>query len=205
VLQVNTALSYLVANAAALRIDAGRFVLAGDSAGAQIAAQVAAATSDNAYARSAGLPAALLPGQLRGVVLMCGAYDLTTPVPAGRARRLTDTLLWAYSGKKHYRDDPLFRYASVRAYVTACFPPSLVSAGNGDPLRRQSRLMAAALLERDVPVDALFFDGHQPPVPHEYHLDLPNPAAQLALGRIVAHVSRFTASRAAESAEHASE
>ena len=203
--QVNAALSYLAENAEALHIDAGRFVLAGDSAGAQIAAQVAAATTDPGYARKAGLPAALPASHLRAAVLMCGAYDLTARIPDGPARRVTDTLLWAYSGKKHYRDDPAFGYASVARHVSAAFPPTLISAGNGDPLLRQSQRMAAALTEHEVPVETLFFDGHQPPLPHEYHLDLPAPPAQLALDHIVAHVSRHMAGTVYRRTEHTDE
>jgi hypothetical protein len=81
----------------------------------------------------APLSASLLVSQPRGVVLMCGAYDLTVRISDQRARRVTDTLLWAYSGKKRYSDDPAFAYASVAAHVTADFPPSLISAGNGRP------------------------------------------------------------------------
>jgi acetyl esterase len=203
--QVNAALDYLTGHAAALGIDACRLVLAGDSAGAQIAAQVAAASTDPGYAREAGLHASLRASQLRGVVLMCGAYDLTARIRDGGARRVSDTLLWAYSGKKHYWDDPVFAYASVARHVSAAFPPSLISAGNGDPLLRQSQRMAAALTELDVPVETLFFDGHQPPLPHEYHLDLPRPGAQFALGRIVAHVSRHTADPVYGGTEHPDE
>ena len=203
--QVNAALTFLTGHAAALGIDAGRFVLAGDSAGAQIAAQIAAAATDPEYASKAAVAASLLPSQLRGVVLMCGAYDLTTRTPDARARRVTDTVLWAYSGKKRYWDDPVFGYASVARHVSAAFPPSLISAGNGDPLLRQSQRMAAALTELEVPVETLFFDGHQPPLPHECHLDLPDPAAQLALERIIAHVSRYTAGHVYGGAEHTDE
>lgn len=203
--QVNAALSYLAANGAALNIDTGRLVLAGDSAGAQIAAQVAAATTDPDYAAKAGLPAVLQARQLRAVVLMCGAYDLSARIPAGRARRVTDTVLWAYSGKKSYRADPAFGYASVAAHVTAGFPPSLISAGNGDPLLRQSQLMTAALTQHDVPVESLFFDGYQPPLPHEYHLDLPMPAAQLGLDSIIAHVRWYTGDPIASSSENVDE
>eukprot|EP01031_Cornospumella_fuschlensis_P013681 gene13681-16725_t len=48
--QVNTALAYLQANAKRLHIDSSHFYLAGDSAGAQIAAQVANIGSAPSYA-----------------------------------------------------------------------------------------------------------------------------------------------------------
>jgi hypothetical protein len=79
----------------------------------------------------AGLVAWLLASQLRGVVFMCGAYDLTTRSRDGRAQRVGDTLLWAYSGEKHYWDDPVFARASIARHASAAVPPSVTSAGNG--------------------------------------------------------------------------
>src|SRR3954470_14213465 len=53
--QVSAALAHLVDHADRLGIDPGRVVLAGDSAGAQIAAQVALLVSDAAYASDVGI------------------------------------------------------------------------------------------------------------------------------------------------------
>ena len=52
--QVNAALAYLVRNAVQLRIDPDHLILAGDSAGAQVAAQMANIVSSPGYAESGG-------------------------------------------------------------------------------------------------------------------------------------------------------
>lgn len=54
VLQANEALAFLAANTAKYRIDTARIVLAGDSAGSQIASQLAAVISDPSYGSSVG-------------------------------------------------------------------------------------------------------------------------------------------------------
>src|SRR4051794_20964009 len=59
--QANTALAYIVANAQRFNIDPARIFLAGDSAGAQIAAQTALIISDPDYARRVGIE----PGMTR--------------------------------------------------------------------------------------------------------------------------------------------
>lgn len=70
--QVNDALGWLVAHAAELGIDPDRIVLAGDSAGAQIAAQVANLTTDRGYAEQLGIVARLRPEDIKGVMLLSG-------------------------------------------------------------------------------------------------------------------------------------
>src|SRR6478672_8738734 len=59
--QVAAALDHLVDHADRLGVDPARIVLAGDSAGAQIAAQVALLVTDPAYAADVGIDVALPP------------------------------------------------------------------------------------------------------------------------------------------------
>src|SRR5690606_17409491 len=62
--RVNDALRHLVSHARRLHVDPTRIVLAGDSAGAHIAAQVAAITTVAGYAELVGIEPALAPEQL---------------------------------------------------------------------------------------------------------------------------------------------
>lgn len=192
--QVSAALAWLVEHAPALRIDPARIVLAGDSAGAQIAAQIACAVTDPAYAAAIALTPPIPPDRLRATLLLCGAFDLVSARRPPREQRYIDAVMWAYAGTKDYREDLRFRYASVARWLTDAFPPTFITAGNGDPLLPQSRRMAAALAGLGAEVDALFFDEAADVLdPHEYHLDLHTDAARLALERLLAHVRRHTA------------
>jgi acetyl esterase len=74
--QVNTALAYLVTNGSRLHLNTSNIVLAGDSAGAHIAAQLANVVSVPSYAELLGITPAISRLQLRGLVLFCGAYDV---------------------------------------------------------------------------------------------------------------------------------
>ncbi|MCD9030051.1 alpha/beta hydrolase [Luteimonas sp. BDR2-5] len=187
VVQANAALGYLVDNAARLHVDPTRIVLAGDSAGAQIAAQVATLTTSPAYAQALGIAPTLAPRQLRATVLACGAYDLSVVDHGGAYADFLETVLWAYSGTRRFRDDPKVALASVTAHVTADFPASFITAGNGDPLEPQSRALAARLATLGVDTDTLFFAADRAPaLPHEYQFDLDDEAGREALARIVA-------------------
>ncbi len=102
--QGNAALRYLRANASRFGGDPARIVLGGDSAGAQIASQLAAVQTDAALAGSMGLSAAVPPGTLRGVVLFCGIYDMSTV--GGSGFPALRTYLWAYTGTRSWTSYP---------------------------------------------------------------------------------------------------
>lgn len=192
VLQANAALAYLMQNANQLRIDPARIFLAGDSAGAQIAAQMANTISVPAYATALGIVPAISREQLRGVILHCGIYDLALPGLRGPYGHFMDTATWAYSGRRDGLKAEHTSQFSVARFVTAAFPPAFISAGNGDPLLPHSRALAEALGRRGVQVDALFFaEDRKPALPHEYQFNLDTDAGREALERKVKFVARW--------------
>lgn len=191
VLQSNRALAFVQREAARFHVDANRIVLAGDSAGSQIVAQLAAAISDPAYAKRVGMTPALARDHLRGVVLFCGAYDADKVNRDGPFGWFIDTSLWSYFGAKNIAaDDPRMTDFAVNRHVTAAFPPTFVSAGNADPLAPQSVLMADALRVAGVSVDTLFFPkDYKPPLGHEYQLDTESLAGRTAFDTLVAFLA----------------
>lgn len=187
--QVNAALGHLVRNAADLNIDPDRIVLAGDSAGAQIAAQVAIIATDPSYAGRIGIAPELEPERLAGTVLFSGAYDIERANVDGKFGWLVRTVLWAYSGTRNFMADERFLLASVTEHVTGAFPPAFISSGNGDPLAPQAMALARALEERGVEVQTLFFaEDYSPSLPHEYQFNLDIAAGREALERMLAFV-----------------
>lgn len=185
--QVNAALGHLVTNAAELGIDPGAIVLAGDSAGAQIAAQIAMITTDPSYAGRMGMAPELHPDQLAAVLLLSGAYDLVQEDQAGQYGWFVRTVLWAYSGTRDFMSDERFRLASVTSHVGDAFPPAFISSGNGDPLEPQAVALARRLAEVGVEVDSLFFPAdYNPSLPHEFQFNLDIEAGREALDRMLA-------------------
>jgi acetyl esterase len=193
--EVNAALGHLAANAARWGLDAGRFVLAGDSAGAHIVAQVANLTVVPAYAQALGIAPSLRGSQLRALLLFCGVYVMSSGSAQGAAGRwFMHTVLWAYSGTRRYETDPFFAgTANVIDHLTADFPPAFVTAGSADPLLPHSQALAARLQTLGTPLQTLFFAvDHQPPLPHEYQFDLDGEAGRRALREAVDFVRQHT-------------
>jgi len=189
VLQVNEALGFLQREGQRLGLDPSRIVLAGDSAGAHVAAQLAAGLTGGDYAELLGLKPAVSPATLRGVVLFCGAFDPTAFELTGPFGGFIRSVLLAYFGTSNPFDNERITEAAVPRYVTEAFPRSFISVGNGDPLAPQSVVMAQALRDRGVKVDTLFFPPEtEPKLPHEYQFDLDRPEGRQALGRLTAFI-----------------
>ena len=198
--QVNAALAYIQQHANRLHVDADRIVMAGDSAGAQITSQIAALTTNPAYASDCGMTSAIRPGQLRGVVLYCGIYD--TPMliknaeltPSPLLRWGTATIVWAYTGSRNDNSLALQQMSTIR-HVTPDFPPAFISGGNSDALTNdQSRPLAAKLQTLGVEVATLFYpQEHAPALGHEYQFNLDNDDGMRTLAHMLAFLQRHTA------------
>jgi acetyl esterase len=189
--QVNAALGYLVKNAERLRIDPDHLVLAGDSGGAHIAAVTANAVAVPSYAAMLGIVPAVERRQLAALLLYCGTYTIDGINLDGPFGKFLSTVLWSFSGSKDFKSNPNFAAAWVLNHVTAEFPPTFISAGNGDPLLPQSIALADRLASRGVRVERLFFaSDRQPPLPHEYQFNLDNEAGRRALERSLAFLAR---------------
>ena len=183
--QVNSALGFVVRHAADLKVDPATILLAGDSAGAHIAAQLALITTSPTYASVIGIVPQLKPEQLSAMLLVSGVYDPVELNLGGIYGWFNETVLTAYSGTKNFRSDERFKLTSLTHYVTGAFPQTFISSGNADPLAPQAVLLARRLREAGVHVDALFFpENRVPRLAHEYQFNLGEPAGQEALRRI---------------------
>lgn len=199
--QIAQALLFLQSNASRLGLDPDRIVIAGDSAGAHIAAQIAALVSTPGYARLVGVSAPLGRRQLVGLVLACGPYDLSlaedADSPAGAI--LIKTALWAYSGRRKFLDEVSLAPWSITNYLTPEFPATLITAGNADPLRAHSERLAQALREIGLEPETVFWPDAEPPLGHDYQFLLDKPEAQVFLRRLVNFLARRAGVPEAES------
>ena len=195
--QLNDALAHLSANAEQYHIDREHLMMAGDSAGAQLTAQLATLVTNPGYARRLGLNPGITPEQLRAVVLYCGIYDMHAFLKdaswhnGGILGWGDGVAIWAYTGSR----DRLSQAASemsVIDHVTETFPPVFIAGGNADLLTdRHSRPLATKLKSLGVETETLFYpDGHTPALGHEYQFNLDNEDGKQALQRTLAFMAR---------------
>jgi acetyl esterase/lipase len=190
--QGNAALRFLRANAGRFGGDPARIVLGGDSAGAQIASELAAVQTGSGLARSAGITAAVPSGALRGVVLFCGLYDTRTVGSTGfPALR---TYLWAYTGVRDWTSYPVIDQLSTVLHVTPDYPPTFLSVGDADPFALQAAELALALKRQAVPLTTLFWTGTGDHLKHEYQFNFDLPQARTAFQRTLSFLAATTKS-----------
>jgi len=184
--QVNIALAYLQENAKRLHIDPSHFILAGHSGGSSTAAQISNIISNSDYAQLMSIAPAISRSELSGLMLYCGPYDAEHVNLKGENAFFLKTVLWSYSGKEDFVNDPFFKTISVINYINGNFPPCFISVGNGDPLHTQSEALARKLIMLNVKADTLFYPpGYLPLLPHEYQFNLDIEAGKKALERSV--------------------
>ena len=192
---LNDALAAILEQAVRLNVDASRIVLAGDSAGAQLASQLAVLTTTPSYAAKLRIEPALEIEQLVGVILHCGVYDLRAMAELnGLIHWGFQTALWAYTATRAWADSDAAVAMSTINFVSGAFPPTFITGGNGDRLTLlQSVPMAAALRRAGVEVTDLFWRAdHRPTLGHEYQFHLDLDEAQTALEKTLSFLSRVT-------------
>jgi len=199
IVQVNDAIAFAQDRADRFHVDADRLVVGGDSAGAQMASQVATLVTSPSYSARLGIRPSAAPEQLAGTVLFGGAYDGAVVARSGRPlsdvawRVFSRSVLWSYTGSR-IRDSAMVREMSTIDHVTGAFPPTFVSGGNADPLTdAHSRPLAARLAELGVDVESFFFaSDHTPPLGHQYQFQLDNVDARAAWSAALWFLRRVT-------------
>jgi acetyl esterase/lipase len=190
IVQGNAALAYLAANADDFGGDPSNISLGGDSAGAQIAAQLAAVQSSPALATTMAITPALEPGGLRSVLLFCGLYDMDTVGSTGfPALR---TYLWSYTGTRTWTTNARIDELSVTRHLTADYPATFITVGDADPFAPQAAELTDALTSAGVPVTGLFYAGSGDGLGHEYQFDFTLPQAQEAFTKTSAFLAEKT-------------
>lgn len=179
-------------------VDPDRLFLAGDSAGASLAAQVATVVTHPPYGDEVGVRSDLPHDAVTGLVLCCGPYDLSV-VAGGRGLLgwASTTIGWSYLGTRAFATDPRTATLSLVDHVHTGFPPTYLTGGNADPLTRGARVYAARLAAAGTEVETLLFDEDYAeqgaPLGHEYQFDLRLAAARRSLEKTVSFLTRHSA------------
>jgi len=175
------ATAWLAHHADQLGGDPTRLVVAGDSAGGNLAASVAL------RARTVGPP---LAAQVLIYPVCDAARDTASYRENGDGYLLTaDDMAWFWECYLGPDGDPADAFASpLRAANLGGLPPALVITGEFDPLRDEGEAYARRLDGFDVPVELHRFEG----MVHGFlGMDALVPEADTAMARIAAFLARY--------------
>ena len=180
-------------------VDTSRLFLAGDSAGAQMMAQLVVLQTNPAYRANfmklhpqSLLPEAFPAKALRGVLLYCGPYvfDEIKNSPKRILRLFFNQMCWAYFGKRKYTDLPAFEEIEIIPHLTAEFPPAFITDGNTLTFPTHGRALSEALEQLGVKTTTLIFDDADKKIYHEFELNIAIPEARQALVAALAFLKK---------------
>lgn len=181
-LQTNQVFQFIREHADKYRFNLNQIFIAGDSAGAQLAAQMGLSIYDDDYAAKIPLQQMIGKEQLKGLLLFCGAYNIDKKDLDGPLGGFFKYILWGYSGTRNFATANFFDPFRVEKHIDQSFPPSFISAGNKDPLLHYSLDLARTLQRKNLLVTTLFYPkDYTPPLSHEYQFDLTTQEGKKAL------------------------
>lgn len=198
-LQINQALKFITEHAQEYHINANQLYLAGDSAGANLVSHYAALISHPDFARQSNITPLIKRAQIKGLILHCGIYDMnafinTAPDELKLIEWGVFNLVQAYTGNK--KDDAEFlKGISPIQYLTANYPPVLISGGNKDFLTdTQSVPFVKALMNQNIPVTEVFYPNSKEFLVHEYQFMMSKKASQQTFQQTIQFIQKYSPS-----------
>ncbi|UOY92012.1 alpha/beta hydrolase [Ectobacillus sp. JY-23] len=178
--QIDQAYRFIKKNAKQYGLDISNIYVAGDSAGAQLAAQFTSIQMNEGFSDSAKIGRSIPPETIRGVILLCGPYDLqevATMSPSAFKRFLFKRIGWSYFGKYNWEGKQATLEASLLKNVPKAFVPTFITDGNTASFEAQGKRFAK-LLEKRTTVTQVFYDTSKGTYGHEYQFQMNLDAAQ---------------------------
>ena len=175
-------------------IDMSRIALAGDSAGAHMAAQFALIHTNPEFSKRMKISSPLEKGALKCVLLYCGPYNLEKMFGVkNRLLKLAfDRIGWSYLGQKNWRKSHWLDTLTLVNYVTENYVPSYITDGNNFSFESHGMEFGEKLKSLGVPVVERYFPKEQfGEVNHEYQMDLTQKNAMDCLSDTLEFLNKY--------------
>lgn len=157
------------------KIDMSRVAIAGDSAGAHMAAQFALIHTNPAFSRRMGIASPLGENALKCALLYCGPYNLEKMfgIENRLLRLFISRIGWSYMGQKHWRKSQWLDTLTPVHFVTEDYVPAYITDGNHFSFEGHGIELGEKLRSLGVKISERYFDKEKfGEVNHEYQMDL---------------------------------
>lgn len=192
--QIEEAYTYIAENNDRFRLDLDRVFFAGDSNGAQLAAQFVGIQLNERYSPSAEVNQVVPKHTILGTILLSGPFDLKrTFLESSKTvnRFLFKRIGWAYFGTYNWEHLPAVAEASPLVNIPATFVPTFITDGNNGSFEAQSREFATILSGR-TDVTSVFYDKEEHKLKHGYYFEMDKPASESTYRRLITFLRETT-------------
>ena len=173
-------------------IDINRLILAGDSAGAHIAAQFAAIQSNTSYANEMAMNQIVPLNTIKSILLFCGPFDVAKIAENNNSliNFFMERAAWAYFGKKNWNEQFSFQ-ATISNHITDNFPPAFITDSNTLSFEEHAKNLAGVLKKNNVPVETYFIPINVEETAHEYQFVMNTPSAEESFKKTVSFIKKY--------------
>ena len=189
----NAAIAWVAREIAAYGGDPTRIVLGGDSAGGQIAALLAATSTQAELATHYGIQPAMLPGSLKGLVQHCSAVDFSVVFERGFILGLQFVQMLLPERVARKLLPHAARFLSPIEWLSAGFPPVFVTTSEQDYFYRANLNFIARLRSHRVQVDTVILRRSDRNARHTWQQNSRFAESQLVYQHLHRFVGRVTA------------
>lgn len=192
--QIKEVYEHLVANNDAYDLDLENLYFAGDSTGAQLAAQFVAIQLNDGFSPSSEVTRVIPEESIKGVVLLSGVFDFVKALQDAKPvnRFVFKRIGWSYTGVYNWETLPFVAEMSLLQQTPEHFAPTFISDGNKGTFLSQSQQLAESLAERTA-VTTTFYDVEEYELGHRYQFEMNHAAAEETFRKLIMFLRETTA------------
>lgn len=169
-------------------LDLERLIIAGDSAGGQIAAQFINIQVNDEYSRELNFLQEVPKESIKAALLFCTPFSLsqlTTSSDSFLANYFIRNIGWAYTGDPNWKTSEIANEADLVKNVSGGFPPTFITDGNKGSFEQQAKRFATQLEEQGTKVTPVFYPLSEGELIHEYQFDMTVPQSQQTFASLI--------------------
>ena len=190
-IQVNEAINFLIENNSTYHIDVNNIFIGGDSAGAHLSGYMGAYYTNQELSSKLDITPAISQNQLKGVVLLCGFYDMfkvrETKFP------FVNDAMWMLTGTKKYENYSRVNELNTIENVTKNYPNTYLLCGDKDPFYTQNIEMKEKLEEQNIKTTAYLPITNKKKLKHEFQRDFDCEEAYTAMTMLLNFLETYSA------------